>query len=153
ESGGADQREKRKKDRRGGVGWRSDGGPRNTLARVRREASPFALGGGCSYNPRVIPCRSTAGSPDRPGANGVPSTPKCATPYPTRHGSSNKPKTRHPPCTSTAGSPDRPRCERRAQHAQMRHPISHPPRVLLQAAAPCRSTAPGANTPLVLNLF
>src|SRR5690606_40660986 len=32
-------------------------------------------------------------------------------------------------------------------------PPSHPTRVLLQAAAPCRSTAPGANAPLTLNLF
>src|SRR5690606_32734634 len=40
ESGGADQREKRKKDRRGGVGWRSDGGRGNSLARVMK--SPFA---------------------------------------------------------------------------------------------------------------
>src|SRR5690606_30819831 len=46
ESGGADQREKRKEDRRGGVGWRSDGGQRNTLARMMRQAAPFAPGAG-----------------------------------------------------------------------------------------------------------
>src|SRR5690606_39326637 len=46
ESGGADQREKTKKDRRGGMGWRSDGGQRNSLARMMRQAGPFAPGAG-----------------------------------------------------------------------------------------------------------
>src|SRR5690606_40064274 len=58
---------------------------------------PFRTRGGCSYNPRVIPCRSTAGSPDRPGANGVPSTPKCATPFAPVTGAPTNPKRDAPP--------------------------------------------------------
>src|SRR5690606_19875310 len=92
------------------------------------------------------PCRSTA-----PGANGVPSTPKCATPYRTRHGCSYI-LNRDAPRRSTAGSPDRPVRTEQAPTTRV-SPHSHPTRVLLQAAAPCRSTAPGANAPLVLNLF
>src|SRR5690606_40014193 len=109
ESGGADQREKRKEDRSSGVGWRSDGGQRNTLARMRREADPFAPGAGApttqgsspvgapppvrteqapttgfaahSHPSRVL-LQTQNATPTRrstaPGANGVPSTPKCA---------------------------------------------------------------------------
>src|SRR5690606_38162168 len=106
-SGGADQREESKKDRRGGVGWRSDGGRGNSLARMMRQADRFRTRGGCSYNPRGAPCRSTAGSPDRPGANGVASTPKCATPHRTRHGRSYNPKHDAPPCRSTAPGANR----------------------------------------------
>src|SRR5690554_5935776 len=111
-----------------------------------------------SHPPRVLlqtqnatpPCRSTAGSPDRPGANGVPSTPKCATPYRTRHGCSyilnRDAPVGAPPDRRTA------RCEP-SRHQLPRLPPSHPTRVLLQAARPCRSTAPGANVPLTLSLF
>src|SRR5690606_13460651 len=127
ESGGADQREKRKEDRSSGVGWRSDGGQRNTLARMMRQADPFAPGAGApttqgsspvgapppvrteqapttgfaahSHPSRVL-LQTQNATPTRrstaPGANGVPSTPKCATPYRTRHGCSYKPKTRRP---------------------------------------------------------
>src|SRR5690606_2225196 len=131
--------------------------------------------------------RSTAGSPDRPGANRagtnyrgcthshpprvllqpkarrspVGAPPPVRTACPTRPnapphiapvtGAPTNPKRDAPP---VGAPPDRrtARCEP-SRRQLPRLPPSHPTPVLLQAAPPCRSTAPGANAPLTLNPF
>src|SRR5690606_20693980 len=113
---------------------------------MMRQADPFAPGAGAPTNPKH----------DAPPV-GAPPPVRTEQALPTRADTYSHPprvllqtQNATPTRRSTAGSPDRPV---RTEQAPPRLPPSHPIRVLLQAAAPCRSTDPGANAPLVLNLF
>src|SRR5690606_35270814 len=129
-------------DRSGGMGWRSDGGQRDPLARMRRETGPFAPGAGAPTTQGSSP----VGAPP-PVRTACPARPNAPPHIAPATGAPTNPKRDAPPVG--APPPVRTACPARPNAP----PHSHPTRVLLQAARPCRSTPPGANAPLTLTLF
>src|SRR5690606_30578403 len=97
---------------------------------MRREAGPFAPGGGCSYKPKTrrSPCRSTAGSPDRPVRTEQAPTTQVA-PFAPDTGA---PTTQNTTPPVGAPPPVRTACPARPNT----YPHSHPQRVFPQPRAP-----------------
>src|SRR5690606_10165806 len=128
--------------------------PDRRTAPVRTEQALPTRADTYSHPPRVLlqtqnatpTCRSTA--PVRTACPTRPNAPPHIAPV---TGAPTNPKRDAPP---VGAPPDRrtARCEP-SRHQLPRLPPSHPTRVLLQAARPCRSTAPGANAPLTLSPF
>src|SRR5690606_79669 len=108
-------------DRSGGMGWRSDGGQRDPLARMRRETGPFAPGAGAPTTQGSSP----VGAPP-PVRTACPARPNAPPHIAPATGAPTNPKRDAPPVGAPPPVRTEPALPTRADT------YSHPPRVLLQ---------------------
>src|SRR5690554_4502116 len=114
---------------------------------MMREGGPFAPGAGAPTTQGSPPVGAPPDRRTAPVRTACPARPNAPPHIAPATGAPTNPKRDAPPVGAPPPVRTEPALPTRADA------YSHPTRVLLQAARPCRSTAPGANVPLTLSLF